>query len=266
LASSRRTVGPENFLLRVVEGRTKGRKYFLTSDETVLGSGSDVDLLVEDPFASRSHCRIARSHDGYEIEDMGSRNGTMLDGRKVKHGLLRPGSVIAIGQHSFEFLCEPATAPGAPVAGGRAPVPVVDDVDWTASFKQEATRLRTAAGPPEEEQRRDQGLTPGPVPLSSVSRRRAWPLVLAISVAVAVAAAVAAFIAFGHAGRADSDAAADAAGEQLDEGGAPGKPDKPGHKRDYSRRVRELYESLAGPDAAATPPADAKAHPEPTAK
>ena len=50
--------------------------------DLVLGRG-DVDLVLDDPEASRRHAAIVRTDSGYELEDLGSKNGTTVDGKPV---------------------------------------------------------------------------------------------------------------------------------------------------------------------------------------
>jgi PAS domain S-box-containing protein len=75
-----------------------GRSFRLDRDEVVIGRGSDVDLAVDDPGASRRHARIVRGPDGeYVIADLGSRNGTYVNGLKVRSTPLREGDKIQLG-------------------------------------------------------------------------------------------------------------------------------------------------------------------------
>jgi serine/threonine protein kinase len=65
-------------------------------DETVLGRRGD--LIIEDPEVSRRHAVIRRSGDGFEIEDLSSRNGTLVDDTWIdKPTALHEGSVIRLG-------------------------------------------------------------------------------------------------------------------------------------------------------------------------
>jgi PAS domain S-box-containing protein len=76
----------------------RGRSLRLERDEISIGRGSDIDLAVDDPGASRRHARIARGSDGeWVIADLGSRNGTYVNGLKVRSTPLREGDKIQIG-------------------------------------------------------------------------------------------------------------------------------------------------------------------------
>ncbi len=69
----------------------------LEEDSLVLGRASSADLVLEDRFLSRHHSRIYREEDRFLIEDLGSRNGTMLNGRAVAEPTqLHAGDVVKI--------------------------------------------------------------------------------------------------------------------------------------------------------------------------
>ncbi|HSN90360.1 MAG TPA: PAS domain S-box protein [Anaeromyxobacteraceae bacterium] len=75
-----------------------GRSFRLDRDEVTIGRASDADLAVDDPGASRRHARVERGPDGeYVIADLGSRNGTYVNGLKVRSTPLREGDKIQLG-------------------------------------------------------------------------------------------------------------------------------------------------------------------------
>jgi pSer/pThr/pTyr-binding forkhead associated (FHA) protein len=55
------------------------------------------ELLLDDPLVSARHCRIAWDADGWVLQDLGSTNGTLVDGRLVRDVRLEPGAEITIG-------------------------------------------------------------------------------------------------------------------------------------------------------------------------
>ncbi len=78
-------------------GKLDGGRWALDSDELIIGRGKDSGLVVPDRQVSRHHARIRRTDRGYLLEDLGSKNGTHLNGIEVTDGvLLQDGDEIQI--------------------------------------------------------------------------------------------------------------------------------------------------------------------------
>lgn len=75
----------------------KGRRHTLRKGRTVIGRGSDSDITIDDAGASRKHAEIVWDGSRAQVSDLGSTNGTQLNGRKLKRSLLEPDSIIDIG-------------------------------------------------------------------------------------------------------------------------------------------------------------------------
>lgn len=71
--------------------------------ECVLGRSTDADFVLEDPLVSRRHARVFRDGPGYSVEDLASRNGTVVNARKVQRQKLEDGDVIVIGTTEVVF-------------------------------------------------------------------------------------------------------------------------------------------------------------------
>ncbi|HLO66373.1 MAG TPA: ATP-binding cassette domain-containing protein [Holophaga sp.] len=68
----------------------------------VLGRAPECDQVLDYPMVSWKHARITRSGAGYTVEDLGSSNGTFLNGRRVgRSAPVRPGDVIGLGSFTF---------------------------------------------------------------------------------------------------------------------------------------------------------------------
>ena len=72
-----------NFKLIVKAGPSKAREFELTKRETILGRDPAADVVLPSSSVSRQHARITRAADGYVLEDLGSSNGTFINGRRV---------------------------------------------------------------------------------------------------------------------------------------------------------------------------------------
>jgi hypothetical protein len=74
----------------------------LTKPVTVIGRGTDVDLRVDDPGASRRHCQIVLGATP-SVVDLGSTNGTLVDGHRVESAALLDGATITVGTTTLSF-------------------------------------------------------------------------------------------------------------------------------------------------------------------
>lgn len=97
-----------------VSGPLKESIFALSLDELSLGRDASNGLPISDPSVSRRHCLIRRRADGFSIEDLESRNGTIVNGQPVKEQALRHLDEISIGDSVFLFLTEDdAVRPGS---------------------------------------------------------------------------------------------------------------------------------------------------------
>jgi pSer/pThr/pTyr-binding forkhead associated (FHA) protein len=68
----------------------------------LIGRGSDCDLVVKDPKASRHHCRLTREETSLVLEDLGSKNGTFVDGERIQAPVaLKPNQTFKVGDTLF---------------------------------------------------------------------------------------------------------------------------------------------------------------------
>lgn len=68
-----------------------------------IGRASDNDVILDDPEVSRHHCQLKLQHGAYSIADLGSRNGSWVNGDQVTEMALGPGDRIRIGTTEIEF-------------------------------------------------------------------------------------------------------------------------------------------------------------------
>ena len=94
------------------DGDEIGGLHSLTKNETVVGRTAGADIVIPESRVSRRHAVIRRAApgtDGFELVDLGSTNGTCVDGRRVERLALTPGSKVAIGSRVLRFeMVDPA--------------------------------------------------------------------------------------------------------------------------------------------------------------
>jgi pSer/pThr/pTyr-binding forkhead associated (FHA) protein len=85
----------------------------LLKARTVIGRGSDADITVEDTGTSRRHVEILWDGRRAKVRDLGSTNGSKLNGAPVTEAVLEPESVITIGRTNITFRVLAQAAPSA---------------------------------------------------------------------------------------------------------------------------------------------------------
>src|SRR5688572_22315176 len=91
--------------LRVIsEGGAIGEEVTLPQAGVVLGADKACDVVLSDPAVSRKHVTVVPSPSGFDVTDLGSRNGTWLDGARVTRATVPPGSTLRIGTTVVQLL------------------------------------------------------------------------------------------------------------------------------------------------------------------
>jgi hypothetical protein len=87
--------------------RWNGERHVLEQRRSVLGRSRDADVQIEDPNVSRRHAEIVQEGSTYWLVDLGSTNGTEVDGRRVQRARLDDGSRFTLGETTVTFSTEP---------------------------------------------------------------------------------------------------------------------------------------------------------------
>jgi hypothetical protein len=95
-------------------GSLEGQRFVLTGEVTLIGRADDCHVQVADPLASRRHAQVRREPWRYVLEDLGSRNGTLVNGEMVDGSHhLQHGDTIHIATTPLRFEDPNATLPMA---------------------------------------------------------------------------------------------------------------------------------------------------------
>jgi two-component system, cell cycle response regulator len=94
----------QNAYLIVISAKsqaTVGKMVKLDRPETIMGRSQDAQVQVEDDGVSRKHCKVISSpNGGFQLMDLGSTNGTFLNGSKVQVAALQDGDKIQVGSNT----------------------------------------------------------------------------------------------------------------------------------------------------------------------
>jgi len=89
--------------LTVVAGERAGLRVELGAKPVVIGRVPPADLVIDDSQISRKHCRVSLVMEEVYVADLGSSNGTMVDGKRITQSVMLPaGSRLQVGGHLLE--------------------------------------------------------------------------------------------------------------------------------------------------------------------
>lgn len=81
--------------------RDERREFPITEETTTIGRSPESDLRIPTPDVSRRHCELVIEGDKLIVHDVGSSNGTYVNGRSIEETVLKPGDRLTIGPVTF---------------------------------------------------------------------------------------------------------------------------------------------------------------------
>jgi signal transduction histidine kinase len=127
--------------LIVIKGADEGKQFELTDERLTVGRDATNRIRLHDTEVSRRHAEFARTADGYRVLDVGSANGTFVNGQAVRDVLLQPGAHVQIGQTVLVY-----TAAAATSGDGAPPDDLADRIDVISRQELELSSIIKAVG------------------------------------------------------------------------------------------------------------------------
>jgi len=100
--------------LTIVAGPRQGEVFEIVDDEIGIGRAPDNLVALDDPAVSGHHCGIVRDGRKFTVKDLGSTNGTRLNGLPIVESPLKPGDLVKVGDAEFRFDGENVEISNAP--------------------------------------------------------------------------------------------------------------------------------------------------------
>ncbi len=100
----------------------KQREFPIAKPKTIIGRRQDCELRVPTRDVSRQHCEISLNGKAVTVRDLGSANGTYVNGKRVAEATLKAGDVLKVGPASFVVRINgrPSKIDASSVAGAAA--------------------------------------------------------------------------------------------------------------------------------------------------
>lgn len=142
-------------VLSFLHGKYSGREFPLDGESMIAGRSSEADLVLADDAVSRKHVRFFGRRGRTWLRDLGSRNGTLVNGQPIELHCLRDGDRLVIGSNliavEFKALSEVSEArageaprrrgggeasAGHSMAGSIEEIPLMDVLQWLATSRK----------------------------------------------------------------------------------------------------------------------------------
>lgn len=106
----------KHYAMRFISGKYQGGEFPLPPNtEIIVGRSSDLDMVLVEDMVSRRHAKIMVNADQVTIQDLGSTNGTFVNGERVKRATLNDGDRVLIGTSIIKLVtADAALPPSAP--------------------------------------------------------------------------------------------------------------------------------------------------------
>jgi adenylate cyclase len=101
-----KSTGKPQITVTVLAGPEQGQIFKIARPTTTIGRSNTCEVVVTDPLVSRQHCQVLLGMGGINLRDLGSTNGTFLNGVRVTESTLRNQDVISLGGTRLRFAVE----------------------------------------------------------------------------------------------------------------------------------------------------------------
>jgi pSer/pThr/pTyr-binding forkhead associated (FHA) protein len=140
-------------VLHFLSGKYQGQEYPIDAESLLAGRSTEADLVLADDVVSRKHARFYAKRGRVWVRDLGSRNGTHVNGKTVHHHCLRDGDRLVIGSSLARIDVKearevsskrageqrrrrPNDSAGRSMTGSIEDIPLMDVLQWLATSRK----------------------------------------------------------------------------------------------------------------------------------
>jgi adenylate cyclase len=121
-------------LIQVLGEKGNILEFLMSKNEVTIGRTEENDIVLDDSSVSRNHAKIANEGGGYWLTDLGSHNGTSLNGQLIQSAPLNDGDQIKIGGNRLTFFIREARASSV-----ARTVTIASEKDWPGTLREVIT-------------------------------------------------------------------------------------------------------------------------------
>lgn len=132
--------------LKVIQGVDAGALYVITANRVSIGRGDENEVVLADMTCSRVHAVMTLTPLGWLLEDQGSSNGILVDGKSSRKVSVKMGTVFVLGSTAFEFVSSDAPT-SILMAPGKSPAQLELDRQRLLLLNQRSESIRQDAIP-----------------------------------------------------------------------------------------------------------------------
>lgn len=97
--------GEKAYALKFISGKYQGGEFPLTpGKEVLIGRSTELDLVLIEEMVSRKHARLVHEEEGLRLQDLGSTNGTFVNGERIQDSFVKEGDRFLIGTSIFKVI------------------------------------------------------------------------------------------------------------------------------------------------------------------
>ncbi|MES3037997.1 MAG: FHA domain-containing protein [Bdellovibrionota bacterium] len=120
------------FSVRILSGPLAGQKIDIKTGRVLIGRGANCQVQIQSTGVSKEHCELHLFNDRVVIKDLGSSNGTYLNGVKIQTGILRPGDKFGV----YDIVMELVPQSALKVTSPAGPTPSPPQFNGNAAYEQ----------------------------------------------------------------------------------------------------------------------------------
>jgi pSer/pThr/pTyr-binding forkhead associated (FHA) protein len=139
---------PDRIFLGELQPLGGGDPIPLLKKHLIIGRREPADIVLRFPNVSSRHCELFVDQGTWVVKDLGSSNGTKINGVRITEQAIRPGDTLAIAKHAYEVMFDPVSLGGSSEGDRRFQEPDLFSRSLLQASGLESRHFRGTPRPP----------------------------------------------------------------------------------------------------------------------